>query len=347
MRIDKMSFKKAREELVKQIEKRFSEIKALEKDFEDKFIFLGRDDETFSDILPFTVAGVDGGVAKESLVCLDLFLLRPAGVVLKYEWDEEKKKVKCKKVKCYNKYGNDIRFESLGKENDEISSILKFTCKRVLAEFELAEKICSSDKPDLVLLHGPLFPHYLKDSIKSQGNKSEDFEELGKIIANLLDFQFSTDSFVCGVVEDTRGRTFVKSVINSERFSDVEILSAIMPKDAITVPVKHEGMDQLKKISKDFGKIENLSVFYYRPYSEDVPLRIEFVPKKDPVKESLKIANMLKVQMFPLRTYAMPWALVEADKLAKISEEESKVLFGHLLCVVNEMLLLRRKKRII
>ena len=345
MGIDEMSLKKAREELIRQMEKRFSEIKELEKDFEDKFVFLGNEDVL--DVLPFTVAGIDGGVAKESLVCLDLFLLRPAGVVLRYYWDEEKGKVICQKVKCYNKYGNEIRFECLGKENDEISSLLKFTCKRVLAEFELAEKICYEEKPDIVLLHGPLFPHYLKDSIKSQGEESEEFERLGRVIADLLDFQFSSDSFVCGVVEDTRGRTFVKSVTNSDKFSDVEILSAIMPENSITLPVKHEGMENLKKISKDFGKIENLSVFYYRPYIEDVPLRIEFVPKKDPVKESLKIAKMLKLQMFPLKTYAMPWALVEADKMAKITEEESRMLFSHLLFSINEMLLLRRKKRII
>ncbi len=337
-------------EIEKYIEKRLSDIKNFEKDLEDKFIRLP--DKKFGnpglkDILPFTVGGVDGGVAKETFIYFEVAIIRPAGVVLKYDWDKETSKPRCEKLKIYNKSGSELRLEKWGKDYDEISSILNFTCKRIIHEFNLAKKICESEKPDMLLLHGPLFPHYLKNSIQSQNSEAEDFQKLGNIISFLLDFQFSNNSFVCGIVEDSRGKTFIKSTTGCDKFSDIEVLSVLMPENTITFPVKHEGMENLKRISTDFEKIEDLSVFYYRPHVEDMPIRIEFVPKKDPIKESLKIAKMISVQLFPCKSYTMPWALVEADKLAKISEEESKILFKTLLPPLTKYFLLRRKKRMI
>ncbi len=273
---------------------------------------------------------VDGGLVVKSLQGIDIIFARAVGVVYNY------KNGKLVSVDYFPSayvepdmiYSDDSREES-----SKLSSIFRLEKEIGLANHML-------DSVDYLLLDGSLFP---QPGDKPSGVLLERYEQLVESYEELMGKAIEKEVGLIGVVEDSRGKRFARSL--GLDFVDAVLLGMSMKYGEYTDPISYTDDPEHHFILKDFDRslVDRVKVSYIKCAPEDVSLRIEFLNNK-PLQD---VANLIFSLSFGSSDYGYPSIILEADARAKIREEEILHWYNLISSIGGETTIARRNRRLI
>lgn len=283
------------------------------------------------------IVGVDGGIAKKSLHGFDCMLVRAAGVCFHY---------KDRKIK-----GVEYLPSRLPVPRPEIIEALSdldwtyFTSiSRQRLELKTAIECIDKFQPDVLLMDGSIVPH----QSNRPSSSSSVYGDYGEMISDYKGlYKKAKDSNVAllGVIEDSRGDSFCR-IVKDEMLSkpnnpllpeirevldktrDTNLLFWVLEKGekSRTFPYSERPEDHpaLKELG-DMGK--DVSSFYLKTAKYDRPIRVDFLGKVD----ENHLASVLLAVSGHHSGYGLPAPLIEADNVAKLSENEINNFYSHIL----------------
>ncbi len=301
------------------------------------------------------IVGVDGGIVKKSLHGFESILARAAGVCFCY------KEGKVDKVEYFPS-----RFPTPMPFIFDILSELEFfhsnSIIRQAIEIETAIKCIKKLKPDLLLLHGSIIPHY-SDKPKKDSKVYEDYKNLIKIYEKLFEESIKRKVMLASVIEDSRATRFCEIIkkeilpkINHKKVSEIEkllnktgdtnILFWVLEQGERTKIFKYSEYPKEHPVLRDFDKFNmNLYAFYLKTAKWDRPIRVDFLRNKE-IED--KLAGILLAISSHHSGYGMPTPIIEADNVAKLSEAEIENFFAQVSSFtgnIPSLMKLRREER--
>jgi hypothetical protein len=301
-----------------------------------------------------SVLGIDGGIVKHSYHGLDLMLTRSVGVNFIYSDG------KLEKVDYYpnsNPTPNPIViFDSFS--DLELNSCYNF--ERQTMEILTAIEAAENFKPDIVLLHGSVIPHYVPkpDNIILK----EYYKTLIETYRSLFEVCKSKNFILAGVVEDSRGIKFcdilnrrilsqIKSDVNKElrlileKTKDSNLLYYVLDKGERTCVFNYSQNPEVHPVLKEFNDMNDLFYsFYLKTVDFDRPLRIDFLSSNDLTDVVDKLSTIM-MQTSGHSGYGMPAVLIEADQRAKLSENDMSMFYSDLINRIGNVSTLFRMRR--
>ncbi len=320
--------------------------------------------------LPLSVAGIDGGYALFDELVLPIVAIRAVGVVM--EMNPQSPGLR------YFPEGYLMPELFIADGEDETSVRLISHAYRVMREVETALRVAEEFEGISVLfLHGPLYPHFLKNTKLSEGfevsNKSlsELYSRVTELLASLLSKADMEGFVVAGVVEDSRGRTYMESVLRDSEneaeeinddgvqndagnipfISDTELLDAVLEEGEYTAPVSYVQSKVIEAIGRVYPHLQphlrRSGVFYLKATRNDSPLRVEVYPGSKSANEAAMFVSKVICTTILSHNYGMPAVLVEADRRARIPRNEANMFLYSALGKNVIALRKRRKKRFV
>jgi hypothetical protein len=301
-----------------------------------------------------SVLGIDGGIIKHSYHGLDLMLTRAVGVNFMYS-DGKLERVD------YHPNPNPIPnpiviFDSFSEL--ELSSCYNFERQtmEILTAIEAAEKF----KPDMVLLHGSIIPHYVPkpDNIILK----EYYKTLIETYRSLFELYESKKFILAGVVEDSRGVKFcdilnrrilpqAKSEITKElrlvleKTKDSNLLYYVLNKGERTCTFNYSQNPEIHPVLKEFSDMnDSFFSFYLKTADFDRPLRIDLLCSHDLSGAVDKLSTVM-MQTSGHPGYGLPAVLIEADQRAKLSENEMTMFYSDLINRIGNISSLFKMRR--
>jgi hypothetical protein len=301
-----------------------------------------------------SVLGIDGGIIKQSYHGLDLMLTRAVGVNFIYSDG------KLDNVFYYpnsNPTPNPIViFDSFSEL--ELSSCYNFERQtmEVLTAIESTEKF----KPDIVLLHGSIIPHYVPkpDNLILK----EYYKTLIETYRSLFELCKSKNFILAGVVEDSRGVKFcdilnrrilsqVRPGIDKEmklvleKTKDSNLLYYVLDKGERTCTFNYSQNPEIHPVLKEFSDMNELFFsFYLKTADFDRPLRVDFLCSHD-LQDVVDKLSTVMMQTSGHSGYGLPAVLIEADQRAKLSENDMNMFYSDLINRVGNVSTLFRLRR--
>ncbi len=347
-------------ELAEMLRRRREKIKELARKMRERLTVQKVDRSKL--FLPLSVAGIDGGYALFDELVLPIVAIRAVGVVM--EMNPQSPRLR------YFPGGYIMPELFIADGEDETSVRLISHAYRVMREVETALHIAERFEGISVLfLHGPLYPHFLKNTKLSEGfeasNKSltELYSRVTELLVSLLSKADRKGFVVAGVVEDSRGRTYIESVlrdseneaeeindvVNIPFISDTELLDVVLEEGEYTTPVSYVQSKVIEAIGRVYPHLQphvrRSGVFYLKATRNDSPLRVEIYPgSKNTNEAAMFVSKVICTTLFS-PNYGMPAVLIEADRRARIPRNEANLFLYSTLGKNVITLRKRRKKR--
>ncbi|MDY6768589.1 MAG: DNA double-strand break repair nuclease NurA [Candidatus Nanohaloarchaea archaeon] len=266
----------------------------------------------------FTVAAVDGGLAREELHGLDLVLRRGVASVFRYRDGtlEEAEYIPGKNPSPEMEY---VTRRADRTQVDRLAALL-----RLQSEIEAA--LDAVGEADLLLLDGSVLPQQ-RDRPDEDSAMFDRYEELVEQYTALYDRAAEHGTTVAGVVEDARSSRMCR-LLEEHGFSgdvlehgrDTVLLTYLLDPGERTMVTQYRG-----PAVGDIGD-DGFYLFYLRTVEKDRPVRVEFHSHGNPVEEADAIASRLLSLCGEGSSYGIPPVLIEADQRAKLGGNEVDLL---------------------
>jgi hypothetical protein len=276
------------------------------------------------------IVAVDGGLLKQSFHGFDCLLLRAVAVCFEYR---EGKVVNVAYIPSKNPIPKPELLEALSDLDWAWCSALY----RIETELKIGLKAAEVWQPDMLLMDGPLVPHYAD----RPGKKSQAwpiYQNILKLYKQL--YQISEKILLAGVVEDSRSNAFANIISNLlkdinhpavpelrailAKSRDTILLYSLLKKNERTKAFKYSQDPETHPVLKDLIPwSDRLQSFYLKTVSNDRPIRIDFLLPTDP--------DILAALILPLCShpnYGLPAPLIEADNVAALPEIEMEKLYA-------------------
>jgi hypothetical protein len=305
------------------------------------------------------IAGVDGGLAKKSLHGFDCILVRAA--------------VACFHYQSGRRAGVEYFPSRIPSPEAEVLEALSdldwahFTSiMRQGVEVRTALKSLERLRPDMLLMDGSIVPYYADRPARTSGvyrHYSSMIGDFMKLYRKCLD----RGIVLAGVIEDSRGTSYC-SMINRELLSRVshplrEEMGELLEKTRDTnllywvlergersrvFPYSEKIGDH--PVLRDFGSLgERVNSFYLKTARHDRPVRVDMLAGGDDViGEADELGSVLLSVSGQHSGYGLPVPLIEADNVAKLSDNEVENFYSHILSFagnIPSVMRLRREQR--
>ncbi len=289
------------------------------------------------------VAGVDGGLLKKSFHGFDLLLVRAAGVCFSY------KNGKVQKVD-YLPSRRPVVEPEMSEETQETDLLLWSALRRLRAEVQVALHVLEHAKPEVLLLHGPVVPHYADKPAKTSP-LYEQYTVVRDLYRRL--YEAAGETVVAGVIEDARGTAFCDHLRSLpdlpeahrkrlEHSKDSTLLYHLLAPGERTCAVPYTQAPEAHPVLRDFPGAA-IWTFFLKSAAYDRPIRVDILGQ-----DVEWLAQLLLGISGKHPGYGMPAPLIEADQVAKIPEEEMDAVAAQLFRLARlrpEAALLRREQR--
>ncbi|MEM5829556.1 MAG: DNA double-strand break repair nuclease NurA [Candidatus Aenigmatarchaeota archaeon] len=281
------------------------------------------------DLKKIKIAGIDGGMVKESFHGVDLILLKAVGVIFDFEDG---------KLKEVNYYPEplptpipSIIFDPFSELEFEFNSNMQ----RQMVEVETAKEVIEKFKPNLLLLDGSIVPHYVQRPEPSS-LLFQIYQQMIETYKNLFSVAEENGTILAGVIKDSRGTRFCEILAKSlilfpevkeakvllEKTKDTNLLSYALNYGERTFAFAYSSEPEKHSILKEFDEIgKKIYSFYLKTAEFDRPIRIDFLAGSNESELADKISSIL-LAICNSSTYGFPSILIEADLRARLSEEE-------------------------
>ena len=271
------------------------------------------------------VAGVDGGLASFPFGCMDVALIRVAGVLFRYQEGV------LSEAQYVPSELPGLGIFAISEPIDLMKLEIANGMCRQLKEVQLATQIAKTRKPHLLLLDGSVVPQYVA------GDKDSLLEKLYAELLESYSLLYETCErqgvFLAGFVKNSRGQHFVHSLGHSPELSgeDREILSRFRDTDFLKYVMRlgQRTCTSLYRASScgSLSRWRNRThLFYLRVSEATLPFRVEFVEFGDNAELT---ASCIASWVFFLSSFnpamSSPSVLLEADLRARVSEEEAEI----------------------
>ncbi len=306
------------------------------------------------------IAAVDGGIVKKSLHGLDCVLVRSAGVCFTYSDS------KIHKVEYFpSKFPTPEA--SVTEGISDIDWSYHTSLVRLRTEISNAINCIEKFSPNLLMLHGSIIPHYADKPAKSSPVYSL-YKEVIDLYAKLFALCEKNKTMLCGVIEDSRSSRFCEIVKDHvlpqtqkandnemiellNKTKDTNLLFWVLDKGERSKEFRYSDKPQEHPVLRDFEAYWGmLHAFYLKTAKWDRPIRVEYVTQNSgsPLEYANKLASMVLAVSGQHDIYGLPTPLIEADSVAKLSENEIENFYSQILTYtgnIPSMFTLRRENR--
>jgi hypothetical protein len=301
------------------------------------------------------IAGVDGGLGKDSFHGVDLILLKAIGVLFEF---------KDGKLKGVDYYPESLPSPIPNVILDPFSELeLEFSSnmQRQMLEVETAIETIKKFKPDLILLDGSIIPHYVQKP-ESSSLLFQIYQQMIESYKELFRNVRENKTILAGVIEDSRGARLCE-ILNQklvmvpeikeakvllEKTKDTNLLAYALNYGERTFAFSYSSKPDEHPILREFGEIsKQFYSFYLKAAEFDRPIRVDFLANSNTKETADKISSIL-LATCNSQTYAFPSVLIEADLRARLTEremEEFSLELKNRLGNVAGLLELRRRGR--
>lgn len=298
------------------------------------------------------IVGIDGGIVRKSLHGFDFILARAAAACFEYQND---------RIVNANYFPSKVpqpRLFTL-ESVSEIDYAYFASIIRQKLEIEAAKKSAEKFKPDILLLDGSIVPHHTtKPSVTSEAYK--DYEELMASYQELYKLCEENKILLAGVVEDSKSDRFcmlIKDRVISkldktkippeadilDKTRDTNFLFWALNEHERTTTFDYTQDIEKHQILKEFFS-KNFYSFYLKTAKLDRPVRVDFMDKS----AEDRLASIILSISGQHSSYGFPSVLIEADNIAKMSEQEVDNFYSHILTYtgnIPSVMKLRREQR--
>lgn len=306
------------------------------------------------------VVGVDGGIVKKSLHGFDCMLARAAGVCFHYK-DGKIAKVDYLPSRVPTPKPDVV--EALS----DLDWSLFTSISRQREEIRMAMDCIDKFEPDMLLMDGSIVPHYTDRPSKS----SEMYENYRKLIEDcksLYNKAMKSNVALLGVIEDSRGDSFCKMMkdemiqdmksdgISSDEMEriiqktrDTNLLFWVLEKGEKSKTFPYSSKPEEHPVLRDLEELgSHVFSFYLKTAKFDRPIRVDFLRQREKESEEDCLASVLLAISGQHPEYGLPAPLIEADNVAKMSEDEINNFYSHILSFTSNspgLMRLRRDQR--
>jgi hypothetical protein len=300
------------------------------------------------------IAGVDGGLVKQSLHGIDIMLIRSIAALFIY------KNSKLSDVQ----YHPDSIPSPIPKIVFDPFSDLEFemnsNIERQIAEVNTAAEAIEKFKPEILLMHGSIVPHYTEKP-SSSSLLFVTYQKMIETYKKLFSIAQKNNTILAGVIEDSRGVRFCELInkilaetkqeptpetkILLSKTKDTNLLAYTLNAGERTLIFKYSPDPSNHPILKEFTA--QIFSFYLKSAEFDRPIRIDFLGSNNPVETANKISSVI-LSTSGHSSYGIPAVLIEADQRAKLSENDIETFYLDLINKagnLSALFLQRREQR--
>jgi len=300
------------------------------------------------------VVGVDGGMAKKSLHGMDCVLVRSAGVCFHYNGS------RIKEVAYYPSKTPPVQADVT-----DIMSDIDWSCYtsvvRQASEIRTAIDCVGKFSPHLLIMDGSIVPHH-SDRPGRLSPVYPVYKNAVSELQRLYEICMSSGTLLAGVVEDSRGVRFCDiakghSSISSQadyvsemlcRTRDTNLLFWALHKGERTMVFPYCEEPREHPVLRDFEEkyTMRLSSFYLKTAERDRPIKVDFIKSTEGAED--EIASILLAISGHHSSYGLPAPIIEADSVAKLSENEMENFYFQILALAGNLpglMQLRRETR--
>lgn len=289
-------------------------------------------------------AAVDGGIVKRSVHGFDFILTRAAGVVFDYS------KGKVVNVSYFPEKIPNPELSVMEALSD-VDYVHSASVIRMKTEISAAIETVSRYKPDIMIMDGSIVPHY-QDRPSKGSSVYSGYLEMISLLKRLISVCREKGTLLAGVVEDSRGTGFcglvdekilsrvehesvpsLQKIIKKTR--DTNLLYWILKEGERTDVFPYSGKPEDHPVLREFGKdSEEINSFYLKTAAYDRPVRVDFLGEKELAG---KIGSMILSVSGQHSGYGLPSVLIEADQVAKLSEDDIENLYNQITNFTGEI----------
>jgi len=243
-------------------------------------------------------------------------------------------------------------FASIVRQNNEVK-----TARQCIERF----------KPDILLMHGPIIPHYSDRPSKS----SDVYEHYQKLINEYKELykEIQKNSIILtGIVEDSRSMIlckYIKEILPAynakpdmiellDRTRDTNLLFLMLNRGEMSMQFKYSERPQEHPVLKDLnGYGDMVHSFYLKTAKWDRPIRIDFLKSERPATHlhetsADRLASVLLAISGQHPGYGLPAPLIEADNAARLTDSEMDNFYLQIISLtgnISGMMKMRREQR--
>ncbi|MCJ7450548.1 MAG: DNA double-strand break repair nuclease NurA [Candidatus Nanohaloarchaeota archaeon QJJ-9] len=285
------------------------------------------------------IGGVDGGFARKEMHGIEVVIARAVASVFEYMDGKLKGSDYIPSKKPQPEI---IHIDSpLNRQEFRTSTSLI----RLKKEIKTARKAVTGDL-DLLLLDGSIVPQYTDRPSKNSPLRKR-YDELVEEYKKLFEECLEKEILLAGVIEDSRGTTLseilakqdfvdsgAKNVLESTR--DTNILDYVLEKGQRTAVTEYTREYENHPVLQDIGELgKKVYNFYLKTAKDDRPVRIDFLDSGGVKTTADRIASKILPLCSYSSTYGIPSVIVEADKCAKLDEDDIERFLSRLTSVVG------------
>lgn len=293
------------------------------------------------------VSGVDGGMLELSLHGIDVIFLRTIAVRFHYL---RGKLEEAEYIPCSLPLPKIIL---ITEPIDHMELQLLAGMERQLSEVETA--IGAIEGTEILMLDGSIVPQYV-ERFPRKSRLFQKYRELIDAYISLYRKCLEEGTILAGVVKDSRGARFAEILKRNlpegweaealEHSRDTVLLDRILEPGERTACFTYAEEPESYVLKDLQGWGTKVSVMYLKLATFDRPTRVEFIWDEEPQAVAERLSSLLYSICSPHPAFGIPSVLVEADRLARLGEEELEPLAGRIADVAGEEAMkLRRERR--
>jgi len=221
-------------------------------------------------------------------------------------------------------------------------------------------------RPDILLMDGSIVPYYADRPART----SRVYRQYSSMIGDFMKlYRVCLDRGItlAGVIEDSRGTSYC-SMINRELLSrvdhplrgdmgellertrDTNLLYWVLEKGERSRVFPYSDRPGEHPVLRDFGSLaKRVNSFYLKTAKHDRPVRVDMLTRGDDViGEADELGSVLLAISGQHSGYGLPVPLIEADNIAKLSDNEVENFYSHILSFagnIPSVMRLRREQR--
>lgn len=296
------------------------------------------------------ISAVDGGIVKRSLHGFDCALVRAAGVHMDYR---EGRLAETRYWPSRNPTPVPKVFEALS----DIDWAYTSSLLRMETEADAALACLERFRPGILMMDGSIVPHY--SDRPGSGSAKEAYSRVLKKYRDLYSRSLQSGTVLAGIVEDSRSSRFCGMLKDEvmpksgkeltpdmsaclETSRDTSLLYSGLSIGEMTSPFPYARSVSGHAILKELGEhAHKISTFYIKTARLDRPIKVDFLGGEP---ESLASVLLATASQHP--SYGIPVPIIEADNVAKLSEDDMERLCSLILNETGDSpMRLRRDQR--
>lgn len=305
------------------------------------------------------VVGIDGGIAKKSLHGFDCVLVRSVAACFHY------RKGRVDKVD-YLPSRMPVPEAEIIEALSDLDWSYFTSVMRQSSEVRTALEALDKFSPDVLLMDGSLVSHYSDRPARTSAIYPY-YKTLLGLYERLYRKALGGRTLVAGVVEDSRGvhfcgmidRDIMSQVSHSSlpeireillKTRDTNLLYWTLDKGERTHAFPYTEKTGEHPVLREFGDLgKRINSFYIKTAKYDRPVRVDFMAEfGDEKVVSERLSSILMEISGHHSGYGLPAPLIEADNVAKMSDNEIDNFYTHILSFagnIPSIMRLRREQR--